>query len=97
MKFGKQGLHCDKCHHEIDIAELVESMVDMPCDKCGANMLTRVDYERAVYALTQLASLRKAGLIREADDGSNGVGISIHAKNGNIDITVTNPAFSDAK
>lgn len=38
-------LKCDTCGHTGEEVELTEALVDTPCPKCGANMLTRGDYE----------------------------------------------------
>lgn len=57
-------LKCDAegCDHIETVKELTEAQIDTPCPKCGANLLTREDYEQSASVMNLMNAMEKAGL-----------------------------------
>jgi predicted RNA-binding Zn-ribbon protein involved in translation (DUF1610 family) len=42
-------LHCDECGYDLECKQpFTANLIGTPCPECGANMLTRQDYERTI-------------------------------------------------
>ena len=66
-------LRCDAtgCDHVEDVGAITAEMVDKPCPKCGANLLTKADFD--VYAAVFQPAMRMMfdlGLAKEAASGT---------------------------
>lgn len=44
----RMRLKCDSCDHSETVEALSASLIDKPCPRCGANLLTKADYDAAV-------------------------------------------------
>lgn len=41
------ALHCDACQHDLpEPVEFTPALIGFPCPQCGANMLTKEDYDK---------------------------------------------------
>lgn len=82
-------LKCDACGHREPPAELHEGMIGRACPSCGANMLTREDYEAALGVMQAIEALNAIGsalgIGTEAPD-ENGKRITINHHNGKTQV-----------
>jgi hypothetical protein len=85
------NLICDEptCDHKEDVGALSEDMIGKPCPKCGANLLTREDYEEGLKYQAVLELLKSAGLAKDPVDGDEGALISVNPHAGTLNISVT--------
>ncbi len=89
-----QFLQCDApgCDHREMRPALLEEDIGRPCPKCGANLLTREDYEAAKPFSDMMRAMEEAGLIKPASlddvvgEGKAIVTINHHAGDINIKI-----------
>lgn len=68
-------LKCDAegCDHQENHEVIGEDLVDKPCPKCGANLLTRRDFEDGRVMLAALRLLESAGLAKLGSDPGSAV------------------------
>lgn len=93
-----QFLKCDAvgCDHVEERPGLLEEDIGRPCPKCGANLLTREDYEAAKPFSDMMRALEEAGLIPAvslsdaADEDKLIVTVNHHAGDINIKIKGSN-------
>ncbi|OHC93921.1 MAG: hypothetical protein A3H25_02870 [Sphingomonadales bacterium RIFCSPLOWO2_12_FULL_63_15] len=67
-------LNCDAagCGHVEPVESIIEADIGRPCPKCGANLLTRADFDYwAANIEPMFRMLSDAGLLREAGEGSS--------------------------
>lgn len=68
-------LNCDAagCGHVEQVGEILEAHIGMPCPKCGADLLTRSDYDHWVANIAPMVRLLEdAGLLRFGDTPGEG-------------------------
>lgn len=87
-------LKCDAvgCDHKEDRPGLLEEDIGRPCPKCGANLLTRDDYEAAKPFSDMMRALEEAGLVRPAsladEAGPDHVIVTVNHHAGDINIKI---------
>lgn len=83
-------LNCDnpECRHVEHVGTITESMTGMPCPQCGANLLSREDFDawRAWFDTYKLLS----GLL-PADEGEEKVQIKLGLHGGKATIEIEKP------
>jgi len=89
-------LKCDApgCDHRENHETLDASMVDKPCPKCGANLLTQADYDVWVALLPQFELLKSLGVLVDAPVGTppeHAVSFNYHDGRMNISAPLTTP------
>lgn len=63
-------LKCDAagCDHVEDVAAITEDMIDRPCPKCGASLLTRDDWDMWVSVFQPaIRAMKDEGLLQPWD------------------------------
>lgn len=67
---GAGALKCDACDYRETVArELTEDLIGEPCPECGANLLTREDFDHAHAVFAALQPLETMGLLKLAPVG----------------------------
>ena len=90
--YGK-SLMCDApgCDHREDIDVFSEDLIGKPCPKCGANLLTKDDYDAALPVYAAMDMLEKAGFVKGATVDTSGekaqISFNIHDGAAHIKIT----------
>lgn len=65
----KGRFKCDPCGYEPeDKVELSEALIDTPCPKCGANMLTREQYDLTLATGEGIRALFEALGVKLGDE-----------------------------
>lgn len=88
-------LKCDTpgCDYREEVPEITETMIGKPCPKCGANLLTRADWDIYVKMKCLFDILEKSGLARKAEAGEpvkpGEVRISVNPHDGDINIKIS--------
>lgn len=80
---------CDACGHTEPHHELTEALIGIRCPDCGADMMTRQDYEDGIRMFETIKMLESLGLAKLVDAPTeNSVSINPHA--GSVTITPSN-------
>lgn len=89
MNFPQQ-LICDvpSCGHVQEIEDLSAKYINMPCPKCGANLLTEEDFEAGMKSLAIVQVLGALGLAVHPDSSDKGTLMSVNPHAGNINIKI---------
>lgn len=68
MSTVQMSLKCDEpnCNVEIDCPDYGPQYIDTPCPECGANLLTKEDFDDAEPMRLMFAILEKAGLTKDS-------------------------------
>lgn len=78
-------LKCDAdgCGHLERVEAIVEEDIGRPCSKCGANLLTREDFEVWKREIEPgLRVMEALGLVKNADPGTGGALMFVHYHDG---------------
>lgn len=57
IEYVNPRLACDECDLTTPVASLSEDLIDTPCPRCGANMLTRENYDKAKELVDSIAKI----------------------------------------
>tara|TARA_R110000744_G_scaffold361442_1_gene469201 strand:- start:7 stop:276 length:270 start_codon:yes stop_codon:yes gene_type:complete len=86
-----EHLKCDAddCSHVQVVGEITAEMVDMPCPKCGSNLLTPGDWE-SWQGMRALFDAVKSVIPEGDDDGPKvAMRVGLHGKKTSIEIEPT--------
>lgn len=81
---------CDACGHTEPHYELTEALIGIKCPDCGADMMTRKDYEDGVRMFEVLKMLEGIGLAKLVDEPTED-SFSINPHGGSLTITPPKP------
>lgn len=77
-------LKCDASDCDVvqTVDAITEDQIGMPCPKCGANLLTREDFEesKGIFAMAEI--MQALGLLAEPDSGAKGEPVSLNYHKG---------------
>ena len=83
-------LVCDEatCDHREEIEALTEDLIGKECPKCGADLLTREDYEVGKRMQAAIDVLRDLGIAKGATEGGGDVLMSVNPHAGELNISL---------
>lgn len=79
-------IKCDECGHIEPKREMTEALIGMPCPDCGADMMTRQDYDAGMKMFEVIKMLEALGLAKMVDGPTEG-SIAINPHAGSLTIT----------
>lgn len=85
-------LICDAaaCDHREDVEALTEDLIGKACPKCGADLLTREDFEAGKRMQAMIDLLKAAGIAKDAsEEGGTLMTVNPHAGGLNISLKPT--------
>lgn len=82
-------LICDapKCDHLEPIEALTEDMIGKACPSCGANLLTREDFEAASKMEAAFNLLKSAGILTD-EDSEDAVELRVNPHAGGLNMSI---------
>lgn len=87
VEYANPYLACDECDAKIPVSCLSEDLIDTPCPRCDANMLTRENYDKAKELMDSIAKIN-------ADAGPVSLFQRLFANRARITIKTTAKGFT---
>ena len=84
-----ERLICDEanCDHAEPIDDLTEDLIGKECPKCGANLLTREDYEAGMKIFAVKRLMEAAGLL-STDPDATGIVVHVNPHAGAVNMRI---------
>lgn len=92
IEWAGQFLKCDAegCDHKESVSEITADLIGKPCPKCGANLLTKDDFESGQNLVEVINAFNKIfGPVDVPEDAAkDALKVSLNPHNGGITIQV---------